>query len=228
MAYRYLNLRIGAPARLAALRADAAKLAANPHRNMRLAANPTWRTVRYANFKSTNESISQGFNTDARGRKIPIWYCHTGPAFERETWADEIENSPIDHSGWYADPDGYDTYRGFVVALPHGRYLGGYYQSDNGERVYFANLFDCAREAARFADGQAEWYAEQERDYQMRWRAADALREKIESQLARLRECLALRNKPCFQRLRSEAADLVASIRDNRETLKTDFADIEV
>lgn len=34
------TLRQGAPARLAKLRADAAKLAANPHRNMHVAANP--------------------------------------------------------------------------------------------------------------------------------------------------------------------------------------------
>lgn len=225
---RYLNLNIGARGRMAALQAAADKLNANPHRAMPEKIY-TWRDMRYSGFHNAAANcatLSHGFNTDARGRKIPIYYSHCGPEFPREKFADECESVRIDHTGWYADDIQYATIRGIVVALPHGRFLAGYYMSDNGERVYYTDIYDDERDAAYTANSIAERIAEIEREHAEKCTAAANLQFDLDEKIERLRECLALRNNPCFTKLRSEAAELIESIRDMRETLKTEYADV--
>jgi hypothetical protein len=55
------------------------------------------------------------------------------------------------------------------------------------------------------------------------FQAARRLESDNEDALARLKECLALRNNPDFD-LRDEARDLIETIRENREKLKTEYA----
>lgn len=221
----YLNLCIPAKRRLAILKNSAAEL--NNRHNLRKSQNDTrpytWLDVRYSGFHNARANrceLSPGFNDN--GQTV-IWYCHTGPYFTRERFADECNGGP-DHCGWYADSEGYDVIRGVVVALPHGRYLAGYYQSDNGERVYFADIFDDERAAARFADIKAKNLAESEREYSERYHAARVIEDNLQRYVDRLRECLALRNNPCFKRVRSEIMQLTESIKAARQDLKDNYS----
>lgn len=230
----YLNLAIPARSRLMILKNAAHKLNSG-HNARKASGNPepyTWRDVRYSGFHNAAVNrceLSQGFNTcQYTGKKTPIWYCHTGPAFPREMFADEFSEygrALIEHTGWFADVGCSNIIRGIVVRLPHGRYLAGYYQSDNDERVYYPEIYDCIRDAVYAADRHAESIAEIEREYSERWNAAQELEYECEEKVNRLRECLALRNNPCFTRLRDEANNLIERIREIREILKTEYAD---
>lgn len=228
----YLNLKIRVTGRMAALKAAADKLNANPYR-----AKPdmiyTWRDVRYSGFHNAAENcitLSHGFETDESGRKTPIYYTHCGQQFPRECYADEIMGNHgrplIDHGGWFTDTDHRYTARGVVVRLPHGRYMAGYEWSDNGERVYYPEIYDCEREAMYAADGYAEIFAERAREHDEKCEVAATIQETIETDIVRLRECLALRNNPCFAKLRREAVNIIERIREMRETLRTKYADV--
>lgn len=222
----YLNLNVSAPRRLAILKKQADKLNARPHNARKARGDNTpydWRDVRYSGFHNAAAScgrLSRGLNGDR-----PVWYAHRGRQFPREQYADEIVN--LRHTGWFTDDDGYETCRGLVVSLPHGRYLAGYELSDNGERVYFSDIYVDVNDAAYAADSEAENIADVEREYDQRYREAYALDDELQDAGERLRECLALRNNPCFRHLRKEAASLIELIREKRETLKTDYAEFE-
>lgn len=220
MTPQYLNLKLRAPFRLADLKQKASALNAQPHRKSSHADPVNWRDMRHSGFRD-HHGLSQGLC-----HPWPVWATFDGPAFPRETWADEVEHAPIDHSGWYADPDGDNTYRGFVVALPRGRFLAGYYISNTGERVYFPRVFDDARGAACWADGVAQQYAKVECAYQERWREARDLEDDVADNLGRLREALALRNHKCFPDMRRRVAALLERIREVREKLANDYADV--
>lgn len=62
-----------------------------------------------------------------------------------------------------------------------------------------------------------------EDDYQ--YQQARELEEETDENFSRLRECLALRNRECFAHLREEARRLIASIKEARQTLRTQYAD---
>lgn len=201
----YLNLRIGAKSRL----------------NILKKLSPiNWRNARHATFKNHDE-LSQGYNTRF-GEKIEILYSFS-ESFRREQFVDEIKNSHIKHTGWFCDLYQNEKCRGLVVALPHCKFLSGYELSDNGERVYFLDVFNDERDAIRNADREAESYSEVAREHSQKFYEASELQDKNESLFARLRECLALRNNPCFVRLRLEALEIIASIKENRDTLKDDY-----
>ena len=217
----YPSLKMGAPARLALFKREAAK--------PRWMRPMTWRDVRFATLKSPT-GLSAGFNGEGRAR-VPVWYTHNAQStLSRETWCDEVEGVRIDHKGWFTDgEDCNETARGFIVALPHGKFLAGYFMSMNSERVYFADIHDSAEDAARMADEHARVIGESESEYQNRWRAASDIETLIEAQITRLRECLALRNhKSRFEYMRAMVHELLDGIRSNRETLATDYKDIEL
>lgn len=220
----YLTLAIGAPRRLAILKRAADKLNSRDYNGRKAAGNLspyTWRDMRHCSFKNARAGRCELSPDLQNGR--PIWYAHTGQQFPREQFADEIAR--LNHNGWYTDCDGRETARGLVVALPHGRFLAGYHWSDNGERVYFADIYDCEEDAARAADSEAERFAEACREDDYQYQQARKLEDEIEDNFSRLRECLALRNRECFAHLRKEARQLIASIREARETLRTQYAD---
>lgn len=231
MSVHYLDLSIGAPRRLAILRKDAAEWnSKHPHAPLQ---NPTWRQMRHGKL-TDSRGLSQGYNVTVRsawGRtteeRVPVWYTHDGQEFSREQFADEVV--PLRHRGWYTDREFQTgTYRGIVAALPHGRFLAGYYSSDNGERVYFAELYDSGTDAARSADQLAQQYSEQEADFQDLCRAAQVVQDRIEENERRLSECLALRNdrRPCFAHMRDEARRCIEAIREARAELASDYAGV--
>lgn len=176
-------------------------------------------------------ALSQGFN-GTEGHKTPVWYCHTGPAFRNECFSDECEDSRIKHQGWYTNEngetcrDGSGLARGIVGQLTHGRFIAGYHWGDNGERVYFPDVFDNAQDAAAMANEHARVFAELQREDNAKWNAARDLEIAIEDNLERLRECIGLRNyRQCRENARVEALELCDSIRGMRDSLQTDFAD---
>lgn len=219
----YLTLAIGAPRRLAILKRAAEKL--NAGHNARKASGNhspyTWRDMRYCGFHNARAGRCELSPGRQNGR--PIWHAHTGQQFPRERYADEILRA--NHTGWLTDCDGLETARGLVVALPHGRFLTGYHWSDNGERVYFPEIYTDQDVAARAADSEAECFAETAREDDRKYHQAREHEEDIEENIQRLRECLALRNKPCFKHLRDEARDLLESIREVRHTLATEYVE---
>ena len=214
--YLTISRTVNAPRRMEALRARAA--------NKSL---PDWRAARdwtLRNGSGAYGDLSQGFNTENAGspfeKKRAIWYTHTGPKFRGERFADEVDGGP-DHTGWFTD-----KVRGIVGRLSHGRFIAGYHNSDNDERVYFGDVYTDESEAASAADSEAESLAEVEREYSERWRAAQRLNDKAEECVERLRAYLSARNDK-----RTAARELaeceIASIRSIREELANDYADIE-
>lgn len=222
----YLNLNIGVRGRMNELQRRADRIN-NAQYNLRKSQGDNtpynWRDVRYSGFH--NAAANQVHLSQGRHDGRPIWYTHNGPQFPREIFADEC-NSSIQHKGWFSDNIQNGTIRGLVVALPHGRFLAGYFHDDTGERVYFADIYDCERAAAYAADGHAESVAEDMRDADRRYCEALDLQEKEWELERRLRECLALRNHSCFEALRTEAKHVIKSIRDIRETLNSEYADV--
>lgn len=212
--HKHLQLNIGAPARLAALRA------ANP-------AN--WREARSAtllNFRAyCGEGLDQGFDGTGRNR-VAIWYTFTEDYFRYERDAHEIADAGIRHTGWYCDEHGDSLCVGIIARLPHGRFIAGYRQDNGGMRTWHSEVFDSAREAARMADEHARVIGEAEREHDIRWNAARALEAKVERKLQRLRECLSLRHNPCFKYAREEIAECIAAIRNARDELATDYKDV--
>ena len=212
--YEYLNLRIGAPRRLAHLRTSAQRHS----EKFPSGSAATWRTVRYATLKHAGD-LHRGMRDDA-----PIWYAHTGPAFLRETYADECAGGP-DHHGWFTDAECDEKARGIVVRLPHGKFLAGYEWSANGERVYFPEIFDSETDAAHQADGHAESFADACREHDAKYREAQNLQTEAEDMAHQLAEKLALRNDPRFPDAREEARELLTELRDLRQRLRDEFAD---
>jgi hypothetical protein len=65
-------------------------------------------------------------------------------------------------------------------------------------------------------------------EHAQKFRAAQALETEIEEATAELCKALALRNdkRPCFAGMREQARQLMETIRDKRDTLRTDFAGV--
>ena len=210
----YLNLKIGAARRLGFLR-NAAK---RHNEKFPSGSAATWRTVRYATLTHPG-GLRPGSNGDT-----PIWYADTGPAFPRETYADECAGGP-DHHGWFTDAECDEKARGIVVRLPHGKFLAGYEWSANGGRVYFPEVFADERDAARRADSHAESFADACREHDAKYREAQKLQDEAEGMAQQLAEKLALRNNPRFPDAREEALELLTELRELRERLQNDFAD---
>ena len=211
--YEYLNLRIGAPRRLAHLRTSAQR-----HNEKFPAHSATWKTMRYATFKSS-VGLSQGRQFGAS-----VWYAHDGEQFPREVYADACL-SGIRHEGWFTDSYQDEKARGLVVKLPHGKFIAGYEWSANGERVYFPEIFDSETDAAHQADGHAERFAEACLEDSRRFDDAQELEYRCQKLADNLAEKLALRNDPRFPDAREEARELLTELRELRERLQNDFAD---
>lgn len=185
------------------------------------------------------KTVDTGFDTEWQfGKQVkrPIFYAEPG-AFTGEQFAHEVmQLGRNSHTGWYTNnhgesfKDGTGLCRGVVLSFdprpgfPNGWHIAGY-NMDNNSCTYYPDVYDSAEDAARAADSYAEKAAEDEREYQGKWEAACKLEDSIADAFERLRECLALRNKPCFARLRDEARELMETIREKRETLSTEYAD---
>lgn len=167
------------------------------------------------------------------------YHSHAGiDGLRRVEYADEIDGARIGHTGWFCDADQYETMRGIVVRLSHGRYLSGWTMGEGRCASINGELFDDIIAAARAADACAEHAAEQEREYQDRWRAAQDARDAVDdAQCAVERECIALRNTLEVRHTSDywcqRARDQVQAVRDARGTLQAaidhaeQFKDIE-
>jgi hypothetical protein len=202
----YLRLESGAVRRLAALRLE------NPD---------NWREARrygFHNAAAAYATLDQGSNDDR-----PVWYCHTGPEFRDERYADEVY-SGIRHKGWFTDAQMYDVARGIVGRLTHGRFIAGYELSMNDERVYYPDVFDDETDAARAADEHARIIGEQESDYARGFQEMQELESEIETRAQGLARSFALRNNARFPDARDEVREMAAEIREMRERLTDEFA----
>ena len=207
--YEYLNLKIGAPRRLAHLRTSAQR-----HNEKFPSGNAaTWRTVRYATLTHPGD-LAQGMNGGA-----PIWYAHSGAAFRREVYARKCG------AGWYTDVDRTMKARGIVVRLPHEKFIAGYEWSANGERVYFPEIFDSETEAAHRADSHAESFADDCLEHDAKYHEAQKLQTEAEDMAQQLAEKLALRNNPRFPDARDHAREVIEELRAVRERLQNESAD---
>lgn len=228
-AAEYLDLKTPARLRLNMLRFNLQRLkVVNPHTDA-----DSWRRVRYANLRSggSGADLDAGINTE-RGTEYPVWYTFANDGgMERVDAVHDVMRKldrRFDHTGWYADPDGDNTYVGHVAKLPHGRYLAGYLMKDNGEWVWFQKLYDDLEEAARAADGHAEYSAEEERKYQTRWREARDIEDEIEEHEKEAKKCYALRHHPRLgEEARGELADLFEKVRNKRQRLADDYKDVD-
>lgn len=144
-----------------------------------------------------------------------VRYC-SDPAttgLRKRGYADEFVRH-IRHTGWYADMDGDNTYRGVVYLLPGRdgmtRALAGYEESDNPDAAVLdlsqiheaADGDDASREAARTADQLAEWAAMEEREWNTAWHAGSRWNDLGDE----------------IQEVRDEVRQLIAEYRDLRQT----------
>lgn len=74
------------------------------------------------------------------------------------------------------------------------------------------------------ADEHARVFAESAREDDEKVHEAVKLTDEVENQLQRLRECVALRHRQCMAYVRDEITEIIADIRENRETLRAEYA----
>lgn len=224
----YFNLETPAPVRLAMMRADfAAHPAKYPH--CPESSKPkTWRDVRgwkLNTWQGAFATLSQGFSGTGRARS-PVWYAHTDTGhFRRVRDAHEVVRGTR-HKGWFTDSHGSEIATGIIASISHGRFIAGYRWDSNGEHVYFPEVFTDETDAAQMADEHARIFADSARENSERFGAAQQIESDISDALQRLRECIALRHIKCMEYARSEARDLIESIREMRETLRTEYAGV--
>ena len=223
---RYFDLRTPAPVRLAMMREAFANHAKRYPNCPEYAKPKSWRDVRGATHKNVavycGAGLNQGFNGTGAG-SVPVWYGHTGPQFRDERFAHGCEGGP-DHTGWHTQAngetfrDGTGLARGIVGRLPHGRFIAGYWWGDNGERVYFSDVFHDEAEAANAADSHAESFADDARDDNERFEAMrDA--ESVEEP-AKEAARLAVMARNVSPDHRDIARQLLTELREARETLR--------
>ena len=200
-------LATGASVRLRALKTEAARVSALPHRKNSQAL--TWRDVRYSKLSDASE-CGGGCNT-RRGRRVPVLCAFSARAL------------PVRHveklnKGWYADDHGVESVWPIVASLPHGNYLAGYVLEDAGEHVLMLeSLHDCRDDAVRDAKAEAQYVAEIMRDDSERFgRMIDA-----ENKCQELREELQgmLPGRNASKYIRVSVRHLIDNLRSARKDL---------
>lgn len=94
----------------------------------------------------------------------------------RWQWCDKVEDTTINHTGWFTDPDCIgEKIRGVVFTLPKGRgFLAGWSMGESMASELDCHVYETAAEAAYAADSEAEDAAERECAYQEEQRALEA------------------------------------------------------
>lgn len=217
---KYLRLNLSAATRLQILRTLASA------RN-----KPSWRDARSVTFSTLEPFFSDGINDagGVRGR-VPVLVSFEHPDYYgwRMTFADEVEHSAVDHTGWFTDEDCTRTLRGLVIRLPRGRFLAGYYSNDNGEYVIFREVFDSIRDAAQYGDKQAERLADDERDHNRRFHEAHDMQSRLDDIRERLAELQVLIESGRFEddRYEREAARLTDEAANITDKLNDEYSDV--
>lgn len=222
----YQLRRGGTPARMAILRMIAADSVNNRNESTRLQPGD-WRGARgwtmCSYVAAYGAGLNQGFNSEGRARRA-VWYSHGSEQFRNERDAGDILGGCMRGNAWYTDVHQDETAIGIVASLTHGRFIAGYRWTSNDERVYFGEVFTDETDAARMADDHARVFAESAREDSEQCEAAQRLESETDDALQRLRECLVLRHKACMTYVRDEISELLETIRSNRESLRTDYA----
>lgn len=239
---RYFDLSIPAPVRLSLMK-SAFETHAQDYPHCPESARPkSWRDVRgttHANLRAYTADLDQGFNDEGYG-KVPVWYCHTGPQFRDEKFVHECEEFHGNHTGWYTNndgteyKDGSELARGIVGRLTHGRLIAGYWWGDNGERVYFPEVYSDMADAVKAADEHARVFAESAQEDSAKQYAIFELEEKcteaeteIAETKARLREALALRHNPSFPYMTERIGELIEDIREAMAGIAKTYKELE-
>lgn len=222
----YFDLRTPAPVRLAMMREAFVNHSKKYPHCPEHAKPKSWRDIRGTTHKSVaaycGAGLDQGFNETGAG-SVPVWYGHGGAQFRDERFTNDCEGGP-DHKGWCTQADGTSfcdgtgLARGIVGRLPHGRFIAGYWWGDNGERVYFAEVFHDESEAARMADEHARVFAEYSREDNERFEAIRDAEEAEES--ARKAARLAVMARNVSPDHRDIARQLLTELREARATLR--------
>lgn len=224
---QYLRLANGgSPARLAILREMSARAKADKLPPSRIPAD--WRAAREWNFTNWRAAycagLNPGFNGDGFSRKA-VWYSHGGEQFRGEKFADQCEAGP-DNTGWYTDMHSDGLARGIVARLSHGRFIAGYWWGDNGERVYFSQVFTDESDAARMADEHARVFAEGQQEDNAKFERAKEIEGEIEQAACELGRQFALRHHYKFRAdARESIPDLLETVREKRAELARDYSD---
>lgn len=229
---QYFNLSIPAPQRLTMMRADFATHAAKYPNCPENYKPRTWRDVRawgFHNWQSAFGCLSQGEGE---------WYSHNGPEFREERDSGEVVN--LRHSGWFTDSEGRNTAVGLVIRLNHGRFISGYRWTDNGERVYYPEIFTDEREAARMGDEHARVFAEHAREDSERFDAMALAEIKCEDSESELRDAWGeyraaqfafVRSPSRFfetaRKARERVRECIEGVRESREEYETARASYE-
>lgn len=223
----YLNLKIGALARLCILRNRSAYTRAADVLMPPSLILADWRAARVSTFRNASGDLSQGFNDSAygpAGPKTPVWYCDSdaGP-FRKIRKAHEITRTR--HTGWFADAHQENTIVGIVAYLSHSRYVAGYLADENDEHVYFDRIYTDEREAADAADDHARIQADKEREYSEQWEQARNLAEEIEEKKRDIAELFTMRH---HARARRELRAMLETVRTKRADLVDNYSDFDV
>ena len=200
-------LATGASVRLRALKTEAARVSALPHRKNSQAL--TWRDVRYSTLSDASE-CGGGCNT-RRGRRVPVLSAFSARAL------------PVRHveklnKGWYADDHGVESVWPIVASLPHGSYLAGYVLKDAGEHVLLLeSLHDCREDAVKDAKAEAEYVAEIMREDSERFERMNDAENKCQELCKELQGMIAGRNASKYIRIR--VRHLIDNLRSARKEL---------
>lgn len=177
----------------------------------------------------TNETLKAAI----RARRSKRAYSAFGTVNKRgERWCSDAaahfrilgpahEHADLRHTGWYCDDVAQSELAvGYVLRLPHGRYLAAMADPYNAGQY----LIDCShvfaadelRDCAWAADRIAEAYAERECEHQAQWRVAYDW-EQARERLCELRRehtaAIAARAWRTAVHALDEARELIASIR---------------
>ena len=189
--------------RLNALRREADRLNAMPHRATLPAR--TWRDVRYSTLASPSPAFHRSPTTGtiaAEKGAVKHW---------RVAWRSA--------GGWYADPEQFDVYTPVVCRLPHGLLWPGYYVEGASDYVVLDNEPCDDETAARHrAEQMAERAAEEEYAYNERERARADLETDIDLATDTLRALLAERRT--LMRYAHGDADVAKIARRKADTIR--------
>lgn len=206
-AYR---LTSGAPYRLATLRSMAAQSVHNANPHTRLDPRD-WRGARHY----TLASYAGAYGMLSRGGDA--WHSHAGECFRNERDAHDVRATRDRHTGWFTDTDRSELAIGIVAGLSHGRFIAGYRWTCNDERVYFPEIFDDEKDAARMADEHARVFAESAREDSERFDAMSKAEIDVGDARAELATMLPARSVSPV--LRDRVRDAIDTLRKARETL---------
>ena len=186
--------------RLNALRRDADRLNAMPHR-ADLPAR-TWRDMRYSTSTPQFYRSPTARTITAEEGAVKPW---------RVAWRAK--------GGWYADPDQISVYTPIVYRLPHGLLWPGYFEGDTDYVILDSEPCDDETAARHRAEQMAERAAEDEYAYQERERERMALEDDIEDTTDQLRALLA--DRRALMRYAASDADVAKIASRKADTIRS-------